>query len=45
MINDLKSNDVFIRLINQEKYSLNNINKAIKEMREGKVLRPILKMN
>ena len=44
IINDLKSNHDFISLINQEKYSLNEINKAIQEMREGKVLRPIIKM-
>ena len=44
IIKDLKSNKLFIEILNREKYSLDEINKAILEMRRGKVIRPIIKM-
>lgn len=45
IINDIKDNHIFINLINQDKYKLNEINIAIKDMKEGKALRPIIHMN
>ena len=45
IINKTKKNDEFIEIMNQDNYSLEEINKAIKDMNEGKVLRPIIKMN
>ena len=43
IVNDIKNNNLFIEIMNQDIYGIEEINKAILDMREGKVLRPILK--
>ncbi len=41
--NDIKNNKLFINIMNQDIYKIEEINKAILDMKEGRVLRPILK--
>ena len=45
IVDNLSDNRLFIEMINQDIYKLDDINKAIDDMQNGKVLRPIIKMH
>ena len=44
IVSDIQENNVFIEMMNQDEYKLEEINTALSDMSQGKVLRPIIKM-
>ena len=45
IVSDIQENDIFIQMMNQDEYNLEEINVALFDMSKGKVLRPIIKMD
>ena len=45
IISDIQENNIFIEMMNQDEYNLEEINTALGDMSKGRVLRPIIKMD